>query len=216
MLVSAAAGAGKTSVLVERVIQQVLAPDQPCDIERLLVVTFTEKAALEMKERLRTALQDARAKRPEDTRIPRQISLLERAQISTIHSFCLSIVRRYFYRVNLDPGFRVLDSYESELLRYEALDEVFEERYRRDFPEYKVFQGLVEMYGGRGVDETLKQTVLRLHDFSKTQPSIETWLENTVGWYATVRDFMDSSSEDDTDGTGLDDMVLRLPWAGAS
>ncbi|MGI6162326.1 MAG: UvrD-helicase domain-containing protein [Bacillota bacterium] len=213
MLVSAAAGAGKTSVLVERVIQQVLAPDQPCDIERLLVVTFTEKAALEMKERLRTALQDARAKRPEDTRIPRQISLLERAQISTIHSFCLSIVRRYFYRVNLDPGFRVLDSNESELLRYEALDEVFEERYRRDFPEYKVFQGLVEMYGGRGVDETLKQTVLRLHDFSKTQPSIETWLENTVGWYATVRDFMDSSSEDDTDGTGLDDMVLRLPWA---
>ncbi len=213
MLVSAAAGAGKTSVLVERVIQQVLSPDQPCDIERLLVVTFTEKAALEMKERLRSALQDAKTKRPDDTRITRQISFLERAQISTIHSFCLSIVKRYFYRVNLDPSFRVLDSNESELLRYEALDEVFEDRYGGDFPDYKFFWGLVEMYGGRGVDETLKETVLRLHDFSKTQPSIEDWFENTLDWYAKVREFMNSTPQDNPGSSGFDEMVLRLPWA---
>ena len=122
MLVSAAAGAGKTSVLVEKVIEQVLSKEEPCDIERLLVVTFTEKAALEMKERIRSALQRARDKSPDDARISRQLSLLERAQISTIHSFCLAMVRRYFYRVDLDPGFRVLDSNEAELLRYEALE----------------------------------------------------------------------------------------------
>ena len=98
MLVSAAAGSGKTFVLVERIIRQILSKEDPCDIERLLVVTFTEKAALEMKERIRRALQEAWEQNPQDLRIARQLSLLERAQISTIHSFCLSIVRRWLYR----------------------------------------------------------------------------------------------------------------------
>lgn len=220
MLVSAAAGAGKTSVLVEKVIEQVLSKEEPCDIERLLVVTFTEKAALEMKERIRSALQRARDKSPDDARISRQLSLLERAQISTIHSFCLAMVRRYFYRVDLDPGFRVLDSNEAELLRYEALDEVFESWYRTDSQEHPIFSGLVERYGGRGVDESLKETVLRLHDFSSTQPSPEEWFESTFGWYEEVGQLMAKLEPDYEEGTlfrisatGLDEMVLRLPWA---
>jgi ATP-dependent exoDNAse (exonuclease V) beta subunit len=188
LLVSAAAGSGKTFVLVERIIRKVLSKHEPWDIERLLVVTFTEKAALEMKERIRAALQEAREQNPDDLRIARQLSLLERAQISTIHSFCLSIVRRYFYRVDLDPGFRVLDPNEAELLRYEAVDEVFEQRYGSDSDEHRPFLALVQGYGGRGVDEGLKQIVLKLHSFLQTQPYPREWLDRALALYRQVEE----------------------------
>jgi ATP-dependent helicase/nuclease subunit A len=209
LLVSAAAGSGKTFVLVERIIRQLLSREEPCDIERLLVVTFTEKAALEMKERIRAALHKARERNPEDPRIARQLSLLERAQISTIHSFCLSIVRRYFYRVDLDPGFRVLDPNEAELLRYEAVDGVFEERYGSDSDDNGLFVELVEGYGGRGVDESLKQIVLGFHDFLQTQPHPREWLSDALGLYEQVAKALSQSglAQDE-----LDRILLALPW----
>ncbi len=221
MLVSAAAGAGKTFVLVEKVIQHILAGEEPCDIERLLVVTFTEKAALEMKERIRTALEKARAKNPYDPQIPRQISLLERAQISTIHSFCLSIVRKYYYRIDLDPGFRVLDSNEAELLRYEALDEVFEQRYRIGSPRYRFFSGLVERYGGRQVDQSLKELALKFHGFLQTQPYPEKWLDYSFSWYEQVHKLIGSLPESGSESASgrisasqeqFDQLLLDLPW----
>ncbi len=226
MLVSAAAGSGKTFVLVERVIRRILSKEEPCDIERLLVVTFTEKAALEMKERIRAALQKAREENPHDHRITRQLSLLERAQISTIHSFCLSIVKRYFYRVDLDPGFRVLDSNEAELLRYEAVDEVFEDRYRAGPDKYEFFPALVEGYGGRGVDEGLKEIVLKFHEFLQTQPYADEWLDNAFALYEQVEVLFGPSAQRQSQPEAeaepatadpvqneFDEMVLKLPWA---
>jgi len=209
LLISAAAGSGKTFVLVERIVRQILSREQPCDVERLLVVTFTEKAALEMKERIRAALQEAWEQNPKDHRIARQLSLLERAQISTIHSFCLSIVKRYFYRVDLDPGFRVLDPNEAELLRYEAVDEVFEERYGSDPDENQRFLELVAGFGGRGVDEDLKQVVLAFHDFLQTQPYPREWLNMALGHYETVAKALAGSGN--TAGE-LDRLMLSLPW----
>lgn len=215
MLVSAAAGTGKTAVLVERIIRHVLSEDEPCDIERLLVVTFTEKAALEVKDRVRTALREANDSRPSDDRIKRQLSLMDRAQISTIHAFCLSVVKRYFYLVDLDPTFRVLDSNEAELLRLEALDEVFERWYQNESREYETFVNLVEMYGGSGVDEDLKDTVLRLYDFCKTQPSAHEWLEEAYTWYENMSFLMEQVSKLDTEAAAyqLDGIFLTLPWA---
>jgi ATP-dependent helicase/nuclease subunit A len=172
MLVSAAAGAGKTSVLVERVIRKVLSPKDPLDLGRLLVVTFTEKAASEMKERIRSSLEEALRKSPGDPRIGRQLALLDRAQISTIHAFCLRILRRYYFRVNLDPSFRVLDANEAELIRMEAVEELFEDLYDEPSPYGDAFRSLVERFGGRAVDEGFQFTVLRLHEFVRAQPSM--------------------------------------------
>ena len=178
MLVSAAAGTGKTSVLVERVIRRVLSPTDPLDLERLLVVTFTEKAATEMKERIRASLEEAVRDSGGDSRMVRQLALLDRAQISTIHAFCLRILRRYFFIVNLDPAFKVLDANEAELLRLDALTELFEDLYDDPARYGDIFRSLVERYGGRSVDEGLQSTVLRLHGFARSQPSVTGFLDS--------------------------------------
>ncbi|MGE5579169.1 MAG: UvrD-helicase domain-containing protein [Bacillota bacterium] len=180
ILVSAAAGAGKTSVLVERLTRRLLDPVSPLDLERLLAVTFTEKAAAEMKLRIRASLLDASQKSPGDARIERQLLVLDRAQISTIHSFCLSVIRRYFYKVGLDPRFRVLDENESELLRQDALSEMMEALYDDGGDSGDAFRSLVDRYGGRGTDEGLQAVLLRLHDFARTQSSMDGWLDDAI------------------------------------
>ena len=125
LLVSAAAGSGKTFVLVERIIRRLLSREEPCDIERLTGCNLHRKSSPGNEGRIRAALHKTGT---ETQRIPGSPGNCPywKGQISTIHSFCLSIVRRYFYRVDLDPGFRVLDPNEAELLRYEAVDGVFE------------------------------------------------------------------------------------------
>ncbi|HEY8488421.1 MAG TPA: UvrD-helicase domain-containing protein, partial [Thermaerobacter sp.] len=198
ILVSAAAGAGKTSVLVERIIRRLLDPREPVEIDRLLVVTFTEAAAAEMKERIRNRLEEALAERPQDARLRRQLALLGRASISTLHSFCLRLARQYFYRLGLDPATRVAGEHEAQLLRYEVLDEVFERRYAEASP---AFLDLVEAYGGTRGDEDLRQLVLRLYDSAYARPWPEAWLRTlpqayrdaaaaleASDWFAVVRD----------------------------
>ena len=180
ILVSAAAGAGKTSVLVERVVRHILDPDEPLDLERMLAVTFTEKAAAEMKQRIRASLEEAFARAPGDQRIGRQLSLLDRSQISTIHAFCLHVVRRYFYKAKLDPSFRVLDQNEAELLRIDALSDLFEALYQDEGETGAAFRDLVDRYGGAGIDEGLQAMILRLHDFARTQASMDGWLDDAV------------------------------------
>jgi len=213
LLVSAAAGAGKTSVLVERVIRYILS-EESSDIEKLLVVTFTEKAALEMKERIRVALEKAFERHPDDHRLARQISLLDRAHISTIHSFCLHIVRRYFYKAGLDPTFTVLDPREAELLRIEALDEVFEDWYRQEPDQDKsngtansrdLFLDLIERYGGYRVDEGLKSLLLKLHDFVRTQSSVMQWLDDCVSKMQELEKAAKNCKSED-------EVILKLPW----
>ncbi|MDD2212852.1 MAG: UvrD-helicase domain-containing protein, partial [Clostridia bacterium] len=122
LLVSAAAGAGKTAVLVERIVSRILDEQNPLDVDRLLVVTFTNAAAREMKERIDEALTKRLCENPQDQRLQKQRLLLGKAAISTLHSFCLEIIRQNYYRLQLsgdlalDPRFRIADEVESVLL----------------------------------------------------------------------------------------------------
>lgn len=126
LLVSAAAGSGKTAVLVERIIRKITDPQHPFDIDRLLIVTFTNAAAAEMRERIGLAIEQALERQPENSHLQKQQTLLHNAQITTIHSFCLYVIRNYFHRIELDPEFRVAEEGELKLLKSDALDQTLE------------------------------------------------------------------------------------------
>lgn len=134
-LVTAGAGSGKTRVLVERVLQRIMEGDPPQEIDRLLVVTFTNAAAAEMKQRVGVALEKAIRENPGVPHLRRQLLLLNKASISTVHSFCMDVIQRYYYLRNLDPSFRILDETEAELLRGEVLEELLEEYYENNEAE---------------------------------------------------------------------------------
>ena len=126
VLVSAAAGSGKTSVLVERVIRRITDKEHPVDIDRMLIVTFTRAAAAEMKGRLSARLAAYIAEHPEDRRLMRQQMLLPSAAISTIHGFCTTFLRENFEAAGINPRFKVPESGDETLLRAEALEETLE------------------------------------------------------------------------------------------
>ena len=131
ILVSAAAGSGKTAVLVERIIQKITDTKNPVDIDTLLVVTFTKAAAAEMRERIGNAIEKLLEERPEDENLRKQQTLLHNAQITTIDSFCLFVVRNHFEEIGLEPNFRIADQGEMKLLEMDVLNEVFEHEYER-------------------------------------------------------------------------------------
>ena len=131
ILVSAAAGSGKTAVLVERIITMLTEDDPPVDVDKLLIVTFTEAAASEMKERIRLAIEKKLLEYPEDEHLKQQATLIHNAQITTIHSFCLSVIRDHFHVIDIDPGFRTAEEGELKLLRHDVLDELLEEKRER-------------------------------------------------------------------------------------
>jgi ATP-dependent helicase/nuclease subunit A len=171
VLVAAAAGSGKTAVLVERIIRKI---SSDTDVDRLLVATFTNAAAAEMKERIRLALEDALERNPGSEHLRRQLALMGRASITTLHSFCLEVIRRYYPMIGLDPGFRVANETEAELLKAETLQDLFEERYAED--EDGRFTRLAETFGGDRSDEPLARLVLDLFEFSRSHPWPEEWL----------------------------------------
>ena len=139
ILVSAAAGSGKTAVLVERIIRKLTDEDAPSDVDRLLIVTFTEAAAAEMKERIGAAIEKKLAERPGDAHLERQETLIHSASITTIHSFCLSVIRENFHVIGIDPGFRIGEEGELKLLKQDVLDELLEERYAQADPGFLEF-----------------------------------------------------------------------------
>lgn len=179
VLVSAAAGAGKTAVLVERLISRITASTDPVGVDRILVVTFTNAAAQEMKERIGLALTARQQADPGNSYLERQLLLLNKASISTLHSFCLDVIRQNYYRLelpqglNLDPGFRVGDEIETTLLKLDVLEEVFEEKYTMEEP---LFLQLVECFGGQKDDQSLQNLITKLYDFSRSQREPEVWL----------------------------------------
>ncbi|HBT47669.1 MAG TPA: helicase-exonuclease AddAB subunit AddA [Peptococcaceae bacterium] len=199
LLISASAGAGKTAVLVQRVIERLTDPQHPADIDRLLVVTFTQAAAAEMRERIGLALARAIIREPRAANLRRQLLLLEQANITTLHSFCLDLMRRYFYLLSLPPSFRVMGETESSLLRQEILEEVLEDRYARALESASPFGRLVDSFGGQRDDHLLKDLILRLYTFSRTHPWPRWWLERLPEAYRNDR----VSSPDD------------LPWVRA-
>ncbi len=168
LLVAAAAGAGKTAVLVERIIRKITNPQEPVDIDRLLVVTFTNAAAAEMRERIGEAISQALEKDPDNRQIQRQMTLLGKASITTIHSFCLDVIRSNFQHIDIDPNFRIADETESTLMKLEALDEVFEEQYEKE--DNKDFLELLESYGGNRDDQILMDMVFNLYGFIQSSP----------------------------------------------
>ena len=168
LLVAAAAGAGKTAVLVERIIRRITSPEDPVDIDRLLVVTFTNAAATEMRERIGDAISKALEEDPGNRQIQRQMTLLGKACITTIHSFCLDAIRSNFQHLDIDPNFRIADETESTLMKLEALEEVFEEQYEKE--DNQDFLELLESYGGNRDDQVLMNMVFDLYNFVQSSP----------------------------------------------
>lgn len=181
ILVAAAAGSGKTAVLVERIIKKITSIDNPVDVDRLLVVTFTNAAAAEMRKRIGEALEKEITKHPSSHHLRRQLTLLNRASISTLHSFCLSVLRKYYYNIDLDPGFRIADETEAELLMEEVMDELFEEQYSIENNDR--FYDLVDRYSDDRSDLELQLLIRKLYDFSRSYPGPNEWLEQIVHSY---------------------------------
>ncbi|MED4353418.1 helicase-exonuclease AddAB subunit AddA [Schinkia azotoformans] len=181
ILVAAAAGSGKTAVLVERIIKKITSVNNPVDVDRLLVVTFTNAAAAEMRKRIGEALEKEIAKSPSSLHLRRQLTLLNRASISTLHSFCLNVLRKYYYYIDLDPGFRIADETEAELLMEEVMEELFEEQYSLENNE--CFYDLVDRYSDDRSDIELQLLIRKLYDFSRSYPWPTEWLEQIVQAY---------------------------------
>ena len=177
LLVSAAAGSGKTAVLAARCAHLVVDAQPPCDVDQLLVVTFTEAAAAEMKGRIERALRD-RLATSEDPRLARQLGLVDRAHVSTLHGFCSRLLRQHFHLLGLDPAFSMLDADEGKLLRIEVARELLASRYEDD--PGGAFGRFVRFYAG-GNDEGLIPHVIRAHEMLCSLVDPERWLAEARG-----------------------------------
>lgn len=188
-LVSAAAGSGKTAVLVNRMIEKVIAKEDPIDVDELLVVTFTNASAAEMRHRMADALEKEIVKNPSSQHLQRQLSLVNKAQISTLHSFCLSIVRQYAYLIDIDPGFRIASEGEVSLLRDDVLKEVLEEAYgAEDEAEVNRIYRLVDSFTSDRDDEEIEKLIDKLYDTARVHPEPKKWLRSLVEQYRLPED----------------------------
>lgn len=174
ILVSAAAGSGKTAVLVERIIAMITEGTHPIDIDRLLVVTFTNAAAGEMKERISKAIEEKLREKPDNKHLQKQMTLVHNAQITTIDSFCMYIVRNYFHRIDLDPGFRMADEGELQLLQSDVIGELLEKKYEEADADFLEF---IECYSTGKSDDGIEDLILQLYKFSVSYPWPKEWLE---------------------------------------
>ncbi len=174
LLVSAAAGSGKTAVLVERIIELVTEGEEPLDIDRLLVMTFTKSAAAEMRERIGTAIEKRLAEHPDDAHLQMQSALIHHAQITTIDSFCLSVIREHFNLLDLDPAFRIGDEGEILLLRQDVMTELIEDRYANGGETFERFVG---MYAQGKSDAGIEDYITQVHAFSQSNPDPKRWLD---------------------------------------
>ncbi len=183
LLVSAAAGSGKTAVLVERIIRLITDPVHPVDADRLLVVTFTRAAAAEMQQRLSAALSDKMAEEPDNQLYQRQQMLLPRAYISTVHGFCTRLLQEFAGGAGLPMGFRVAEEGQAQLLAAQALDTVLEQAYRRRDP---AFLSLAAQLSGERNDEALREAVVSAYTFMQAQPFPDRWLQMQMDAYTQV------------------------------
>lgn len=196
LLLSAAAGSGKTAVLVERIIRRLLDKEYPIDITELLVVTFTKAAAAEMRDRIGTALMKALSE-TKDPRVERQLALLPSAQISTLHAFCQHVIRKYFYTIDLDSAFSIAGEEELNLLRRQVLEDVFLSYYEDD-EKASILYPLADMFGSDRGDDILMDTVSRMYTYARSLAWPEHWLKEAARAYDVAPDAV------------IDDMV----WAG--
>lgn len=174
ILVSAAAGSGKTAVLVERIISRLTQDDPPLDVDRLLIVTYTEAAAAEMKERIGAAVEKLLEAHPGDAHLERQATLIYSAQITTIHSFCLSVIRDHFHVIGIDPGFRIAEEGELKLLKQDVMDELLEAYYASGDNDFLEF---TERFGTGRNDRKIEGIILKMYEYSRSYPRPERWLD---------------------------------------
>ena len=186
LLVAAAAGSGKTAVLVERIIQMILNSDLKIDIDKLLVVTFTNAAASEMRERIGDAISKKLDENPEDEHLQDQLVLLNKASITTIHSFCLEVIKSNFHKINLDPNFRIGDETECSLMKLEAIDETFDILYEQNDEE---FCYLVDCYAEKRGDSNLQNLILSIYSFVMASPYPKVWLKESAEDFNITDDF---------------------------
>lgn len=192
VLVSAAAGTGKTAVLVERVIRRTLDDQQPLEMDQFLLVTFTNAAAQEMRERISKALALRLEAAPEDLRIQKQQLLLGKAAISTLHAFCLDLVRQNYTVLGVDPQSRILNEVEQTLLKQEVMDELLEQQYQEGAGN---FNDLVRRFGGEKDDEPLRNLILQIDNFAVCQPDRDAWLDRAAVLFEDQRSARESGKE---------------------
>ena len=180
ILVSAAAGSGKTAVLVERILSKITDNTHPADIDRLLIMTFTRAAAGEMKERISAVIEKALGEDPDNEHLQRQTTLLHTAQITTIDGFCAYIIRNYFHLIGLDPGYRTADEGELKLLRGDVVKALLEEHYAQ---KDEKFQKFVECFATGKSDENLGDLIQKLYEMAMSNPFPEKWLQKCLGDY---------------------------------
>lgn len=207
ILVAAAAGSGKTAVLVERIIRKI---STHTDVDRLLVATFTNAAAAEMKDRIKVALEKKLEEQPDSDHLRKQLALMGKASITTLHSFCMEVIRKYYSTIGLDPGFRIGNETEIELIRNDVLMELFEHRYMHT-DQYGSFIDLVNVFGGQQGDEPLLKLVERLYLFSRSHPWPEAWLEQMANAFHIAN--VDELEQSDWVKQLMADVELKLDGA---
>lgn len=173
ILVSAAAGSGKTAVLTERIVREVCDEEHPVDIDRLLIVTFTNAAAAEMRERIAAKIEEKLEETPDSAHIQRQATLLHNAQITTIDSFCLFLLRNHFNEIGLDPAFRIADEGEVKLMQQDVLKELIEDSYASGNEDFRY---CVEYFCPGGRESVLEKHILNLSRYAASFPWPEEWL----------------------------------------
>src|SRR6185295_16253542 len=177
VLVMAGAGTGKTSTLVARCID-CLSGSDPASLDELLVVTFTEAAAAEARERIRTAL-DAEFAATGGEHWAQQLALFDAAHIGTLHSFCFKLVRQHFYQLGLDPQMAVLDAGQARLLAEETLTGLLDDHYAGQLPDSAAVLQFIETYAA-GRDKSIRRLVHRLHAYSETRADSTAWLARQI------------------------------------
>ena len=180
LLVSAAAGSGKTAVLVERIIRKII--DEGQEIDRLLVVTFTNAAATEMRQRVGTAIAKKLEEDPNNIHLQSQMAFLPRADIKTIHAFCLQTIKEYYHLIDIDPAVRTADPAEVKLLQKEVLDDLFEELYAEEENEW--FLNLLETFTTSTKDDKLKDLILQAYEYAEGAPDPEELLDKVAEDFA--------------------------------
>ena len=183
VLVMAGAGTGKTHTLVERCLHCLCEEQPAASLEEILVVTFTEAAAAEMRQRLRERLEEKLGAGPDEPRWAEQLALFDTAHIGTLHSFCLKLVRGHFHELGLDPQLAVLDDGEARLLADEMLEEELQAHYASESKLAEAVRNLIQIYGS-GRDQTIRRQILRLHHYAQTRPDAGAWLARQLEKFA--------------------------------
>src|SRR3954470_3599515 len=180
-VVIAGAGTGKTRTLIQRAMQFILTEE--ISLDEILMVTFTEAAAAEMRDRIRTSLEEEFQKEPKNPRFGEQLALLDSAHICTLHSFCLKLVREHFYELELDPQLSVLAEDQSKLLASETLDEIFRLHYAGTTPLAEGVLALLQLQV-RGKEEPLRNLILEIHEYTQTRPNPKGWFARQISLFS--------------------------------